>query len=304
MGVTGAFQSSHPNEESMQKRLLLPLATLSLFVGLMTACDSTSSNSGPSITNLYLDNTSLSAGGGSTGIHATVADPNKGIQVNFKVVQNGTDVSSDFTISYTAPSSSVTSWSAFNDGSAKISAVSGATNGNDTLVMTVTDASGSGTATQRVPVTVTGGVNGGGSTATQSYTGSVYDVNGPNKGAFDLINNTGVSASSSDATKDLKDITAVGTVFDGSLSSGNGATFVKAPSSFVFTGATVESITAAFNAGTPSTTISTPSVGDVWLVKTSRSGTVTYIALQFTVVHAESASSSANDGYVTFTYLM
>jgi len=149
----------------MQKRLLLPLATLSLFVGLMSACDSTSSNSGPSITNLYLDNTSLSAGGGQTGIHATVADPNKGIQVNFKVVQNGTDVSSDFTISYTAPSSSVSSWSAFNDGSAKISAVSGATNGNDTLVMTVTDASGSGTATQRVPVTVTGGINGGGGSA-------------------------------------------------------------------------------------------------------------------------------------------
>jgi len=291
----------------MQKRLLLPLATLSLFVGLMSACDSTSSNSGPTITNLYLgDGTgtaSLTAGGGSTGIHATVADPNIGIVVTFKVMQGTTDASSFFTFSYTSPTASTKSWSAFNDGNSSIKANTDAANGSYTLVMTVTDGN-SGTATQNVAFTVTGGTTGGGGTATQSYTGSVYDVNGPNLGAFDLINNVGVSASSSNTTKDLKDITPVGSVFDGSLSSGNGATFVKASASFVFTGATVESITAAFNAGSASTSISTPSVGDVWLVKTSRSGTVTYIALQFTVVHAESASSSANDGYVTFTYLM
>jgi hypothetical protein len=149
----------------MQKLRLLPLALLSLSVGLMSACDSTSSNSGPTITNLYLDASSLVAGGGSTGIHATVADPNNGITVTFKVVQNGTDVSSDFTISYVVPVSSATSWSAFNDGKASIAAKSSAANGNDTLVMTVTDATNSGTATQKVPVTVTGGTNGGGGTA-------------------------------------------------------------------------------------------------------------------------------------------
>jgi hypothetical protein len=41
----------------MQKRLLLPLATLSLFVGLMTACDSTSSTAGPAIKDFQIANT-------------------------------------------------------------------------------------------------------------------------------------------------------------------------------------------------------------------------------------------------------
>ncbi len=168
----------------MQKLRILPLALLSLSVGLMTACDSTSSNSGPSITNLYLDNTALVANGGSTGIHATVADPNKGIQVSFKVVQNGTDITSGFTISYTAPVSTATSWSAFNDGKASIAATSSAVNGADTLVMTVTDASGSGTATQKVPLTVTGGTNGGGGAGLQDIGGVILGAQGATPGSF------------------------------------------------------------------------------------------------------------------------
>jgi hypothetical protein len=114
----------------------------------------------PTITSLYLDNTTLTAGGASTGIHATVTDPNGGISVSFKVLQNGTDVTSGFTISYTAPVSTATSWSAFNDGNTKISANTGAANGTDTLVMSIIDATNSGTATAKVPITVTGELTG------------------------------------------------------------------------------------------------------------------------------------------------
>jgi hypothetical protein len=289
----------------MQKLRLLPLAILSLSMGLMTACDSTSSNSSPTITNLYLgDGTAtvtLTAGQGSTGIHATVAGQ-AGFTVAFTVTDsNGNPATSNFTPSFTQPGSSATSWSAFNDGSASLTAKSTAANGTYTLILTASNGGASSVA--KTTFKVTGGSVTPVGTATTEYTGSVYDVNGPKQGAYDLISNAGVSAAAAAATKDLKDITAAGTVFDGSLSSGNGATFVKASSSFAYTGATVESITSAFNAGTAVSSIPAPSNGDVWLVKTSRSGTATYIALKFTDVHPETTSSSANDGYVTFTYL-
>lgn len=288
----------------MKTLRIAALTTMFAAFGLMTGCDlfgTSSSNETPTLTGTTLDNTSLTAGGGATSMRGIISDDATGLKLTIKVNSStGTDASSNFTITFKDVPSTETSWSIGDPakGNGSIAAKSTAASGSYSLVYTVTDAGGA-TVSATVAFTVGGGSTG---TATTEKTGNVYNVNGPNKGAYDLISDAGVSASSANTTKDLKDITAAGVTFDGALSSGNGATFVKAASSFDYANATVESITAAFAAGTALTSIPAPSVGDVYLVKTARGTTTSYIALKFTVVHAESTSSSANDGYVTFTY--
>jgi hypothetical protein len=145
----------------MKTLRLLPLAAFSLAFGLMTSCDSTtSSNSGPSIQEARLDNTTLNPGGGKVSIRAVASDDNGGMSVAF-VVKNssGTDVTTNFTISYTAALSSAKTWhiGSPDEGDATIAAKSSAAAGSYTLYINLTDASG-GIASQPVTFTVSGTV--------------------------------------------------------------------------------------------------------------------------------------------------
>lgn len=144
----------------MQKLRFVPLAILSLSVGLMTACDSTSSNTVPTIDRVGLDDipsTGLVAGQGSTKIHSTVTSEATGFTITFTVTNAaGTDKSSDFTINFTNPSSSDTKWVAV-DQNATLAAKSGIANGNYTLKMTVSSSSGSNSAS--TTFTVVGGTD-------------------------------------------------------------------------------------------------------------------------------------------------
>lgn len=286
----------------MKLSRILPLAILPLAFGLMTSCDSTSSSAAPTIANLYLgdgtNTVALTAGQGSTTVHAEVTG-DAGFTVLFTITDaNNVDKTSSFTIgSFIAPTSSETDWKATTSSNTMtLAAPNGVANGTYKLTLKASNSSGS--VTSSTTFTVGGGSTG---TATTLHSGAkVANVNGVDTGAYDLINGVRVSARSSDATKDLKDLTLATEIFDGALGSGNGATFVKASSSFDFSGATKESISNAFNAGTASATTAVPSVGDIYLVKTTRSGTVYYIAIKFTNVTAGSAT--ANTGSVTFDY--
>ncbi|HXP90655.1 MAG TPA: hypothetical protein VN931_06985 [Fibrobacteria bacterium] len=288
----------------MQKLRILPLAALSLSVGLMSACDSTSSNSSPTITNLYLgDGTAtvtLTAGQGSTGIHATVSG-SAGFTVTFTVMDaNGSDVTTNFTPSFTQPGSSATSWSAFNDGNASLTAKSTAANGTYTLILTA--ANGGASSVAKTSFNVTGGTNGGGGGSLTEYTnGMIYNRFGTGIGAWSLTGDTAVPASSSDP-KDLRDALTSATtgVFDGSLTSPDGAMFVQS-NLFNYSSATTQSIQSAYAAGTPSASIDAPSVGDIYLIKLASGN---YAVLKVTAIVPGSTTVGVNTGSISFTYKM
>lgn len=142
----------------MQKLRLLPIAILALSIGLMTACDSTSSSTVPSIDQLSLDASTLTAGGGTLGIHSQVSAQSAGFTVTFTVTDaSGKDVTSNFNIPYKAPASSDTKWVAVDAG-ATLGAPKATANGTYTLKLTVTSSSGSNSAT--TTFTVTGGSTG------------------------------------------------------------------------------------------------------------------------------------------------
>lgn len=159
----------------MQKLRLVPLAILSLSVGLMTACDSTSSSTVPTIDRVGLDDiasTSLVAGQGSTTIHSTVTSEAAGFSIAFTITDStGADKTSNFTINFTVPSSSATKWVAV-DQNATLAAKSGITNGTYTLTLTATSSSGSNHATTTFIVTGGTASGSGSSTTTLTKTGT------------------------------------------------------------------------------------------------------------------------------------
>jgi len=284
----------------------LAIAALALSFGALTACDSTSSDSSISISgNPRLDNATLPADGSTkTAIRGTIADDAAGMVVSLSVQDaSGSDVTSNFTISTTAITSSSKSWSLGDpaEGNSTIGAKSGIANGNYTLVITAT--SGSSTATAKVAFTVTAGTSVTG-TATKEYTnGVVYNYLSKYKGAWSLSGDSAVSASAASTYKDLQDLVATdnSVVFDGSLTSPNGATFVKA-NSFSYataTGGASGTIATAFANGTVSSTISAPAVGDIYLVKLSGG---TFVALKVTAVTPGSATFGDNSGSISFSY--
>ena len=197
----------------MKTLRLLPIAALSLAVGLMTSCDSTtSSTSGPGIDNLYLDNYDLSAGQGSTGIHATVTTDAAPMTVTLTIKNKATgqDASSYFDLSFTGPTSTATSWSATNDGAAKIGAKSGAPNGTYTLTLTATNSTGASTASKDITV-------GGGSTGTNLTKNGSVDVGAQSASAGSFISiKGGWSINSGDKTAADEDSIDVVFFADGS----------------------------------------------------------------------------------------
>lgn len=143
----------------MKNLRILALTSLLAGFGLMTGCDTTSSNNeSPTIKDATLDLTTLTAGGGSTTMRGIVADDNSGISLSIKVLSGTTDVSNKFTISFTAIPASEKSWSIGDPakGNGKITALGTAANGTYTLVYTATDKDGA-TGSAQVSFTVTGG---------------------------------------------------------------------------------------------------------------------------------------------------
>lgn len=131
---------------------------------------------------------------------------------------------------------------------------------------------------------------------TEITSGKIWNLIGPKEGAWDLVNNVGVSSSEPDANKDMKNTTTVNDGWKNEWTSMNGTMFVKA-NSYDYNNATLEAAVAAYNAGTPSTTVTNPAVGDIYIAKLR--GGNTYVVIKVTNIDV-----TANDNLdkIEFSY--
>lgn len=131
--------------------------------------------------------------------------------------------------------------------------------------------------------------------------GVVWNFQGPNQGAFDLVAETGVSSTASNTVKDLVDNSTVGTsgvVFPKTWSTSNGTTFVKAASTFDYAGATLNKAETAFDAGTATSSTGVLAVGDIYIASNARFAN-DYVVIKITAV-TETASDNLDK--IEFTY--
>jgi len=280
------------------------LAAVAFAMLSLGACTTDSNDNNLAISgNPRLDNSALTAGGAAVSVRGTITNDAGNISYTLKVQNSttGADATSSFVLAYKAPTTSETSWSIGDpaQGAGTITALASAATGSYNLVITAT--SGTATTSATVPFTVTGGTGNG--TTTTEHTGNVYNYLSKNKGAYSLAGDSGVSSSTASTYKDLQDLIASDNqhVFDGSLTSPNGAAFVKA-NSFDYSNATSGangSIATAYAAGVPLTQISAPSVGDIYLVKLASGA---FVALKVTAIVPGSVDVGNNAGSITFSY--
>lgn len=96
--------------------------------------------------------------------------------------------------------------------------------------------------------------------------GVIWNIIGPNKGAWDLVSDQGVSVNEPDANKDMKNTSTVNDGWKNEWTSMNGTLFVKA-NSYNYANATLEAAITAYNAGTPSQTVTNPAANDIYIAK-------------------------------------
>lgn len=131
-------------------------------------------------------------------------------------------------------------------------------------------------------------------------TGQFYHIQGTLKGAFDLVADVEKGAADSDADKDMKNTDSAGSVFTGSWTTGNSTMQVK-NNSYDYTNATVESASAAYSAGTPSASVSSPATGDIYVAKLR--GGSSYAVIKITAVDPnDNTCACLNKGKISFSY--
>ncbi len=116
---------------------------------------------------------------------------------------------------------------------------------------------------------------------TEITTGVIWNIIGPNQGAWDLVTNAGVSFSSADANKDMKNTSTSTTGWINEWTSMNNTMFVKA-NTYDYANATLEAAVAAYNAGTASAKVTNPVAGDIYVAKLR--GGSTYVVIKVTNV--------------------
>ncbi|HAO99604.1 MAG TPA: hypothetical protein DCQ83_06125 [Fibrobacteres bacterium] len=136
--------------------------------------------------------------------------------------------------------------------------------------------------------------------AFESMNDTIWNLQGPKKGAFDLLGDSAVSASKSDSIKDAKDMSSVGTsaiVFPKTWTSTNGTMFVTAAAGFSYDSATDSTAIRGYKAGTPSATTKVLAAGDIILAKIR--GGSKYAVIKIKTVTETSAD---NLDFVAFSY--
>ncbi len=170
--------------------------------------------------------------------------------------------------------------------------------GTERYTFTVTDNDG---LTNNVAFTITTEGNIGLGT---EFTGQFFHMAGATgcTGAYDLVNNLPVSSLSSDDNKDMENTDAAGATFTGSFEAQNDTRFVKSNSTDYAT-ASESVITAAYDAGTPSATVTNPAVNDVFIAKLR--GDDDYAIIKITALSPNDETCSpgtTNKGKITFKY--
>lgn len=128
---------------------------------------------------------------------------------------------------------------------------------------------------------------------------TVWNVKGPNKGAYNLVGGAQVAESEANANKDIVDmaVLAGGTVtWPKTLNSLNGTMFVTAASGFNYDAATDSTLIKAYAAGTAAATTKVLAVNDVILAKLR--GGNTYAAIKIYAV----TDVADNKDYINFGY--
>lgn len=138
--------------------------------------------------------------------------------------------------------------------------------------------------------------------ATSSTDGVVYNLTGPDQGAYDLLKGEGVSESSPNASKDLADFAAED--FTTKLFSANGAYFIEG----------IEGLTYSTSAGevadfsvefkdVASDKTAALEVGDIVIVllNDDRGATAELALIEITAV-TEDSDTDTNDGSIEFKY--
>lgn len=168
----------------------------------------------------------------------------------------------------------------------------GTFSGVTTYSFTVTDKNGS-TVTKTFDITVVQVMN-------TTVTGAFFHIQGSLQGSYDLVNDTAVSATEPDNVKDMRNTDLAAATFTGSWESANSTEFVK-DNSFDYANASVQSATAAFAAGTASTTVVNPANGDIYIAKLR--GSAQYAVIQITNVDpTDNTCNCGNPGKITFDY--
>lgn len=168
--------------------------------------------------------------------------------------------------------------------------------GAASITITAIDAKDN-TTTRTVSLTITDA----GVKLTESTNGVVANIQGPDKGAFDLVTGAAVSSSANEDVKDIKDqstVSGTGVVFAKTWGTGNGTKFVKAAASFDYANASNSSAAAAFAAGTSASSTAVLAAGDVYILQNSRY-TNGFVVVKITAVNETAADNKDN---ITFTY--
>lgn len=135
---------------------------------------------------------------------------------------------------------------------------------------------------------------------TDEHNGVVNNLIGPNEGAWDLVTNVAVAASGADDDKDMKNTTTTSStapeIFEAEWTAMNATMFVK-DNSFAYADATVEGATAAYEAGSPVSTVSGVTTGDVYIAKLRGGDDYAVILITDVVV-----TNSDNNDKIEFSY--
>ena len=127
--------------------------------------------------------------------------------------------------------------------------------------------------------------------------GQVWNVRGPNKGAYDLVGDSAVAASVTDLIKDLQDQTGNDLLFTPQWSSNNNTEFVR-DNSLNFDSASLQDVVDAYNNGTPSATTPVLLNGDVIIASNAR------FPKGYVLIRVDQVSNTPADNLdnITFTY--
>lgn len=122
---------------------------------------------------------------------------------------------------------------------------------------------------------------------------TVWNLQGPKRGAYNLVAGESVASDGSETVKDVKDMSVVATAgvsFPMTLTSGNGTLFVIAPSTFDYATATDSTLIKAYaSVATPAAVTPILKANDVILAKLRNSSR--YAAIKIKTVNVTSADN-------------
>ena len=177
--------------------------------------------------------------------------------------------------------------------------VTGIVGDKQTLTFKLTDDNGT-SATKAITLNVAPVLKSLGQTSAQM----VYNVQGTNKGAYDLATGNQVAKTDPEAIKDIKDMTPGSAVFNSTWGSGNGSMYAKLTANDYINSTTSTHIYNLWvqKAATATATAAAIAQGDVYVIKTGQAG----VAFPYYLIKIDKVTVTASDNndVIEFSYKM